>query len=82
MQITLLVPWLAKCEQEIVYPDGIRFETSEQQGRWVKEWVEKRTNLPCTFDIKFYPGVKFRPMSRNHLDIELMHILFVAHRSP
>ena len=56
MKVTLLVPWLAKCEQRIVYPDGITFETSQEQGKWVKEWVEKRTDFPCTFDIKFYPG--------------------------
>lgn len=56
MQVTLLVPWLAKCEQEIVYPDNIRFETSEEQAKWVKSWVEKRVDFPCSFQIRFYPG--------------------------
>ena len=57
LQVTLLVPWLAKCEQKIVYPEGITFETSAEQAKWVKEWVEKRTEFPAAFDIKFYPGV-------------------------
>ena len=57
LQVTLLVPWLAKCEQKIVYPEGVTFETSAEQAKWVKEWVEKRTEFPAAFDIKFYPGV-------------------------
>ncbi len=56
MQVTLLVPWLAKCEQKIVYPDGITFETTEEQGKWIKDWVKERTTFPCSFTIKFYPG--------------------------
>ena len=56
MQVTLLVPWLAKCEQKIVYPDGITFETTEEQGKWIKDWVKERTTFPCNFTIKFYPG--------------------------
>ena len=51
------MPWLAKCEQKIVYPKGITFETSAEQAKWIKEWVEKRTEFPAAFDIKFYPGV-------------------------
>ncbi|CAL5218834.1 g565 [Coccomyxa viridis] len=55
-KVTLLVPWLAKCEQKIVYPDGITFETTEEQGKWIKDWVKERTTFPCSFTIKFYPG--------------------------
>ncbi len=60
LQITLLVPWLAKSEQGIVYPDGLTFENPDEQAGWVRNWVEKRTTFPCIFDIKFYPGTSLR----------------------
>ncbi|CAL8470017.1 g9559 [Coccomyxa elongata] len=56
-KITLLVPWLAKSEQGIVYPDGLEFGNPDEQADWVRAWVEKRTSFPCKFDIKFYPGI-------------------------
>ncbi len=62
LQITLLVPWLAKSEQGIVYPDGPEFETPDEQADWVRAWVEKRTSFPCKFDIKFYPGMSLFPL--------------------
>ena len=78
MQVTLLVPWLAKCEQKIVYPDGITFETTEEQGKWIKDWVKERTTFPCSFTIKFYPGALLCSQSlRPPTCVLLMH---VSHR--
>jgi digalactosyldiacylglycerol synthase len=55
-QVLLLIPWLAECEQRIVYPDGITFRAPAEQEDWIRAWVEKRTGFPSNFDIRFYPG--------------------------
>lgn len=61
MQVLLLIPWLAECEQPIVYPDGITFRAPAEQEDWVRAWVEKRTGFASNFDIRFYPGVHAHP---------------------
>jgi hypothetical protein len=57
LQVLLLIPWLARSEQPIVYPDGLIFRTPAEQAEWVRAWVEKRTGFPSDFDISFYPGM-------------------------
>lgn len=57
LQTLLLIPWLARSEQPIVYPEGLIFRTPAEQADWVRAWVEKRTGFPSDFDIKFYPGM-------------------------
>lgn len=55
-KVTLVIPWLSKNDQEYLYPDKITFDTPKEQEKYVREWIEKRTDLLCTFDIRFYPG--------------------------
>lgn len=42
-QVTLVVPWLSKVDQLKVFPEGLIFDTPEQQEEYVRNWVEKRT---------------------------------------
>lgn len=52
-QVTLLIPWLAAADQKKVFPNNLTFETPEQQETYVREWVQKRTGLPCNFKVRF-----------------------------
>ncbi|CAI9292203.1 unnamed protein product [Lactuca saligna] len=65
-KVTLVIPWLSKNDQEYLYPDKITFDTPKEQEKYVREWIEKRTDLLCTFDIRFYPG-KFSRSKRSIL---------------
>ncbi len=51
-----MIPWLAAPDQHMVFPNKITFDTPEEQEGYVRNWVQKRTGLPCNFKIKFYPG--------------------------
>ena len=55
--VTLVVPWLGKADQEIVYPASKTFDTPEQQEAYVRAWVEERTGKSSEhFKLAFYPG--------------------------
>ena len=56
VQVTLVVPWLAKGDQKAIFPNGITFESPEQQEEYVRSWVKNRTGNDCNFSIRFYPG--------------------------
>mgnify|MGYP001197387542 CR=1 FL=1 len=53
--VTLLVPWLAPCDQQLVHPNAI-FETPEQQKAYIRSWLAGRVDFQPAFDIHFYPG--------------------------
>ncbi|KAK9827590.1 hypothetical protein WJX81_001802 [Elliptochloris bilobata] len=55
-EVTLVIPWLAAADQEMVFPNNQSFETPEAQEQFVRAWARKRTGMPCNFKIKFYPG--------------------------
>lgn len=64
--VTLLVPWLCKKDQEQVYPNKMTFDTPEEQESYVRDWVEARVGFKSDFKIAFYPG-KFSSYKRSIL---------------
>lgn len=60
-KVTLLVPWLCKSDQELVYPDNLTFSSPEEQAKYIHDWLEERIGFKSDFRISFYPGkVKFQ----------------------
>ncbi len=56
LQVTLVIPWLARSDQKMIFPNGISFEGPEEQRQYVIDWVKTRTGMDCNFDIVFYPS--------------------------
>eukprot|EP01041_Mallomonas_annulata_P013455 gene13455-28520_t len=57
--ITLMVPWVTKEDQDILYPANIRFDTPEEQRAYVKNWLIKEAHMSESaekLDIVFYAG--------------------------
>lgn len=63
-KITLLVPWLSKKDQELVYPNQMSFESPTEQENYVRKWLEARVGFKPEFKILFYPG-KFSKEGRS-----------------
>ena len=56
--VTLVIPWLTKAEQGLVFPQGLTFDTPEQQEAYVRKWVTERVGFsPSNLNISFYPGM-------------------------
>ena len=55
-KVTLMIPWLAKSDQSAVFPNGITFNSPEEQEQYVRKWAEKRTGFESNFKVTFYPG--------------------------
>ena len=56
-KITLMVPWLQAEQQELTYPNDIRFNTPEEQKAYVKKWLVENAKMPSAaekLDIVFY----------------------------
>ncbi|KAL9263993.1 Digalactosyldiacylglycerol synthase 1, chloroplastic-like protein [Drosera capensis] len=54
--VTLLVPWLCKSDQQLVYPNSLTFESSSEQEAYIRSWLEERIGFEADFKISFYPG--------------------------
>ena len=54
--VTLLVPWLCKKDQELVYPNSLTFSSPEEQEVYIRNWLEERVGFKADFKISFYPG--------------------------
>lgn len=54
--VTLLVPWLCKSDQELVYPNKLTFGSPEEQETYIRSWLEERVGFKADFKISFYPG--------------------------
>ena len=55
----LLVPWLCKSDQELVYPNNLTFSSPEEQELYIRNWLEERVGFKTDFKISFYPGKVF-----------------------
>ncbi|KAI4348883.1 hypothetical protein L6164_009549 [Bauhinia variegata] len=55
-KVTLLVPWLCKSDQELVYPSNLTFSSPEDQELYIRNWLEERIGFKADFKISFYPG--------------------------
>ncbi|KAF6158992.1 hypothetical protein GIB67_042073 [Kingdonia uniflora] len=64
--VTLLVPWLCKSDQELVYPNKITFSSPEEQEVYIRKWLDERLDFKADFKISFYPG-KFSKERRSIL---------------
>ena len=53
--VTLLVPWLAPCDQKLVHPNAM-FQTPEEQQQYIRSWLAGRVDFDPKFEIHFYPG--------------------------
>ncbi|KAJ9693927.1 hypothetical protein PVL29_009755 [Vitis rotundifolia] len=62
--VTLLVPWLCKKDQELVYPNSLTFSSPEEQEVYIRNWLEERVGFKADFKISFYPG-KFSKSRRS-----------------
>ena len=51
-----MIPWLAKSDQKAIFPDGLTFNSPEEQEQYVRNWAEKRTGFESNFKVTFYPG--------------------------
>lgn len=54
--VTLLVPWLCRADQELVYPINLTFGSPEEQEVYIRKWLEERVGFKADFKISFYPG--------------------------
>ncbi|KAL3825706.1 hypothetical protein ACJIZ3_021735 [Penstemon smallii] len=64
--VTLLVPWLSRSDQELVYPNNLTFSSPEEQESYIRSWLEERVGFKTDFRISFYPG-KFSKARRSIL---------------
>jgi len=51
-----MIPWLAKSDQKAIFPNGLTFNSPEEQEQYVRNWAEKRTGFESNFKVTFYPG--------------------------
>ncbi|RRT64279.1 hypothetical protein BHE74_00014251 [Ensete ventricosum] len=58
--VTLVVPWLCKSDQELVYPNNLSFSSPEEQEAYIRNWLEERIGFKADFKISFYPGKVLR----------------------
>ncbi|KAJ8754593.1 hypothetical protein K2173_010199 [Erythroxylum novogranatense] len=63
-KVTLLVPWLCKSDQELVYPNNLTFSSPVEQENYIYKWLEERLGFRANFKISFYPG-KFSKSRRS-----------------
>ncbi|XVE96291.1 hypothetical protein REPUB_Repub02eG0208500 [Reevesia pubescens] len=55
-KVTLLVPWLCRSDQELIYPNNLTFSSPEEQENYIRNWLEERIGFKADFKISFYPG--------------------------
>ncbi|CAI5506075.1 unnamed protein product [Closterium sp. Naga37s-1] len=56
VEVTLLVPWLARAEQGLVYPRNMTFDSPAEQEAYMRKWLLERVGFQPDMKIAFYPG--------------------------
>ena len=54
--VNLMLPWLAKSDQQRVFPNSITFDSPKEQEQWVRDWLKQRTGFSPNVKFTFYPG--------------------------
>lgn len=67
--VTLLIPWLSRGDQVLVYPNQMTFDSPQDQERYIREWLDTRISFHPDFKIVFYPG-KFSESKRSILAVD------------
>lgn len=67
--VTLLIPWLSKRDQLLVYPNQMTFSSPQEQEKYIREWLHSRISFQPDFKIVFYPG-KFSESKRSILAVD------------
>jgi hypothetical protein len=60
-QVTLVTPWLARCDQDLVFPNNLAFASPAEQEGAIRAWVRQRSGHDPDFRIVFYAGVLLAP---------------------
>ena len=60
-EVTLVVPWLSKTDQQTIFPNKTTFETPEEQEEYVREWARKRTGVDANFKVLCCPRDRTPP---------------------
>ena len=66
--VTLLIPWLCKDDQGLLYPNNMCFDSPEEQEAYIRNWLEARVGFKSNFKLVFYPG-------KVHSQLELSHAI-------
>ena len=74
LQVTLVVPWLAKCDQELTFINGVTFDTPDEQEKFMGEWITKRTNLIPKYKVVWYSGASAHLCKHLSQACELAHL--------
>ncbi|CAI5504506.1 unnamed protein product [Closterium sp. Naga37s-1] len=56
VEVTLLVPWLVRAEQALVYPRNMSFDSPAEQEAYMRKWLLERVGFQPDMKIAFYPG--------------------------
>ena len=51
-----MTPWIARCDQELVFPNNATFDSPSEQEAAIREWVKQRSGHSPDFRIVFYAG--------------------------
>ena len=51
-----MTPWLARCDQDLVFPNSRFFDSPAQQEAAIRAWVRQRSGHCPEFRIVFYAG--------------------------
>jgi len=57
-EVTLLLPWLPREQQEMLFPRGLIFERPSEQEQYSRWWLANRANVQVSskLKIRWYPG--------------------------